>query len=178
MAVSTRTIHATKLGQVLTFLETAEDTGGERLVLGIELAPGRGVVEHIHAHQDERFTVLHGTLGVKVDGRTTHCAQGETAEAPMGSAHRFFNPTTRPVRLTAELQPALELEQLLDKLYTLAAQGKTTRSGLPNPLQLGVLVDTYQREFLYLPRIPVAVQRAMWKPWAIVGRRLGFRAVV
>ena len=43
-----------------TFLETSEETGGERTLAELEAAPGGKVTPHYHLTYSERFKVLEG----------------------------------------------------------------------------------------------------------------------
>src|SRR4051812_39028882 len=50
-------------GERLTFVETAASTGGERVVVDLELEAGGKVPGvHIHPKQEEKFEVLQGTM--------------------------------------------------------------------------------------------------------------------
>ena len=53
-----------------TFLETSEETGGERTLIEIEAAPGGGTAPHYHKTYAEHFEVLRGVLEVRVGERT------------------------------------------------------------------------------------------------------------
>src|SRR4051794_32349821 len=66
------------------FLETAEESGGERTHLETDLAPGGGNTPHRHLTYAEHFEVLEGTLTVTVDGSISYLSQGDTAVAPIG----------------------------------------------------------------------------------------------
>ncbi len=50
-----------------------------------------------------------------------------------------------------------------------------TRQGLPNPLQLAVLMRAYHDE-VRLARPSPAIQSLLFNPLAIVGRLLGYRS--
>jgi len=61
-----------------------------------------------------------------------------------------------------------------ETFFGLAKDGKTNRKGLPNPLQLAVLMREYEDE-LRLARPSHMVQRALFRPLAGLGRVLGYR---
>ncbi len=53
-----------------TFLETSQETGGERTLIEIEVAPGGGTTPHYHLTYAEHFEVLEGSLEVTVGEET------------------------------------------------------------------------------------------------------------
>ncbi len=56
-----RTIHDPITGEEMTFLETAAESDGDRVVLRLTLAPGGFVPPHAHAPRED-FECLEGTL--------------------------------------------------------------------------------------------------------------------
>jgi hypothetical protein len=60
-------------------------------------------------------------------------------------------------------------------LFGLARDGKVNKAGLPNPLQLAVLVHSMM-PYSYLDGMPVPVQTALFSSLAALGRALGYRA--
>jgi hypothetical protein len=71
--------------------------------------------------------------------------------------------------------PALETDALLETFVALARDGKVNADGNPNFLQLAVIAREFER-LGYPTRPPLAVQRALLAPLAVLGRRLGYRA--
>jgi hypothetical protein len=71
------------------------------------------------------------------------------------------------------VRPALQFEQLLETMFALAADGKTNRKGMPNPLRLAVIANAHFDD-VRLPFPPVWMQRAGLAAGAPVGRLLGF----
>jgi hypothetical protein len=59
-------------------------------------------------------------------------------------------------------------------MFTLAAEGRTNRRGLPNPLRLAVIARAHF-DTVRLPFPPAAVQRAALAIGAPLGRALGYR---
>ena len=96
---------------------------------------------------------------------------------PPGTPHRFWNAGDEDARFQCEVRPALQFESLIETMFTLAAQGKTNRKGLPNPLQLAVIARAHF-DTVRLPFPPVALQRAGLALGAPVGRLLGYRSEV
>ena len=71
-------------GERMTFLETAAETGGDRVVIELHADPGGSVAAaHVHPSQWETFAVVSGTLGAKVAGRTTEAGRGTCSSISM-----------------------------------------------------------------------------------------------
>ena len=73
-----------------------------------------------------------------------------------------------------KLEPALRTEMFFETFFGLAMDGKTNSKGLPNLLSMAVIMQEYAEE-MRLARPPARVQRALFAPLAILGRRLGYR---
>ena len=165
-------------GEVLIFQETSAETGGELVRVETIVQPdGFVAAAHVHPAQTERFTILAGELEFRVDGETVHAATGDELVVPPGTAHRFRNTGSEEARFLCEIRPALKFESLIETMFTLAAEGKTGRHGLPGPLRLAVIAREHF-DTVRLPFPPVALQRAGLAVAAPLGRALGYRATV
>jgi quercetin dioxygenase-like cupin family protein len=60
-----------------TFLQTSEETGGERTLIEIELSPGGGNQPHYHLTYDEHFEVPEGALEVQLGKASRTLRPGE-----------------------------------------------------------------------------------------------------
>ena len=74
------------------------------------------------------------------------------------------------------MRPALQFEQLIETMFALAADGKTNRTGLPNPLRLAVIADA-SFDTVRLPFPPAWVQRLGLATLAPLGWLLGYEPV-
>jgi quercetin dioxygenase-like cupin family protein len=139
--VATRSFYHPIQRDRATFLETSEESGGERTLLELEVAPGGGNVLHRHDSFCERFEAIDGELTVQVDGRDVRLAPGDAATAPIGSLHRFRNETDAPVTAHIELRPGhLGFERAIQIAYGLAGDGLAAKNGGPrNLVQLAIL---------------------------------------
>jgi quercetin dioxygenase-like cupin family protein len=118
-----------------TFLETSEETGGERTLIEIEVAPGGGTTPHYHLTYDEHFEVLEGALEVMVGDETRTLTEGENATAPANTLHNFHNATDEPTTFLVEFRPGHGgFEKALQVAYGLAADGLANSGGLPKNL--------------------------------------------
>ena len=125
-------------GEVLIFHRTSRDTGGESVLIETIVRPGGFVAEaHVHPHQTERFEVLEGTLGLRVGRDELTAKPGDVATVEPGTRHRFWNAGDDDARFMCEVSPALEFESLIETMFTLAAEGKTNRKGLPESAAAG-----------------------------------------
>jgi quercetin dioxygenase-like cupin family protein len=158
------------------------DTEGRRLVADLYALPGAAVVgEHVHDQMDETFTVLAGTLDVRLDGAESRAVAGETVEIPAGTAHDWWNSgdTTSKVRVEVAATPgsgpmADRFLAMIEALFSLAQLGHTDDDGKPGLLWLAPFATEY-RDVLYLSSPPLGVQRALFGPLAALGRALGRR---
>jgi quercetin dioxygenase-like cupin family protein len=144
MAIATaREIYNPVQRDRVTFLKTADETGGELTLLEMEVAPGGGNSLHIHTTYSERFTVIEGQLGVQI-GKERHALRsGKTAIAPAGAIPRWYNASAQPARIYVELRPGhAGFERALRIAYGLASDEQTNAAGIPkNLLHLAVLTQ-------------------------------------
>ena len=70
---------------------------------------------------------------------------GDVIVVEPGTSHKFWNAGYEEARFRCEVRPALQFEQLLETMYSLAADGKTNKKGMPNPLQLAVIAKARAR---------------------------------
>jgi hypothetical protein len=77
------------------------------------------------------------------------------------------------VRFVCEVRPALEFESLLETMFALAADGKTNRKGMPNPLRLAVIAKAHFNT-VRLPFPPAWMQKTGLALGAPLGRLLGY----
>ena len=118
-----------------TFLETSEETGGERTLIEIEVAPGGGTTPHYHLTYAEHFGVISGALEVMVGGETRTLTAGENAVAARNTLHNFHNATYEPATFLVELRPGSSgFEKALRVAYGLASDGLSNSKGLPKNL--------------------------------------------
>jgi mannose-6-phosphate isomerase-like protein (cupin superfamily) len=176
-AVETRSFYHPIQRDRVTFLETSEESGGERTLVEVEVAPGGGNVLHRHHAFSERFEVVEGELTMHVDGQDLRLTVGEEATAPIGSLHHFANRTDAPVTALVELRPgSLGFERAIQIAYGLAQDGLAAKNGGPkNLMQLGLLAEMADTQMTGALRILEPALRAL----ARRGRRKGVdRALV
>lgn len=174
MAKKGETIEHPVTKERIIFRQTAQDTQGALLQFDdILQAGGIGPPEHIHPHQEERFEVIAGTMGVRVDGREQILHEGENIIVPPGSAHTWWNAGDDELHQITEFRPALKLETFFETFFGLARDGKCDKVGQPNFLQIAVMVPEYD---IYLSKPPIPMQKALFAVLGPIARLLGYRA--
>lgn len=128
---------------------------------------------HLHPRQEERFTVLWGTLRVRMGGETRDFGPGQRFCIPAGMPHAMWNAGDTEARALWRVAPALRTERMLRTLFALAAAGKTDGRGVPRPLQAAVTLARYREEMRL--HAPGPVQLALYGILAPLGRLLGYR---
>ena len=170
-------IHNPVTGERIVFRQTSADTGGEAVVIETYVEPhGFVAAAHVHPSQEERFQVLRGTVGFKIGGKEQIAGPGTRVTVPAGTPHKFWNAGEETAQFVCEIRPALKFESLLETMFALAADGKTNRKGMPNPLRLAVIAN-HHFDTVQLPFPPAALQKLGLVLGAPLGRLLGYGAV-
>jgi mannose-6-phosphate isomerase-like protein (cupin superfamily) len=176
MARSGEEIQNPVAGLTLHFVRTAAETDGELLEVEAIYEPSSiEPVEHFHPRQDEHFEVLEGTLRAKIDGELRELRAGDVLDVPAGTPHAMWNASDRRARTKWQTRPALRTEEFFETVFRLAREGKTNDKGMPNPLQLGVVAQTYRDEFR-TTKPPQGLQALLLPVVSAIGRLFGYRA--
>jgi quercetin dioxygenase-like cupin family protein len=134
-------------GEEIEFTEAAEVRGEDVVRFKWRSRPGGAITEHVHPHQEERFTILAGEAHFTVNGEKRVVRAGETIVVPVGVRHAERNPGYVEIEGVVELRPALRSRQMHEAFGGLATEGKTTPRGAPkNPLQLGATLWHFRQE--------------------------------
>lgn len=169
------TIENPVTGERIVFHQTSRETNGEAVVFETIVGlNGFVAAAHLHPMQEERFEIFAGTLGLKVGGEEIVASPGETLTIPAGTPHRFWNSGDEEVRFRCEVRPALQFEQLLETMFALAADGRTNKKGMPNPLHLAVIARAHF-DVVRLPFPPAFLQRIGLALGAPLGQLFGYR---
>ncbi len=172
------TIENPVTGERLVFRKTSAETNGEAVVLERFVRPtGFVAAAHVHPSQEERFEVPKGQVGFKLDGEEIVACAGDRISVPAGTSHRFWNAGAEDAHFVCEVRPALQFEQLVETTYALAADGKTNRKGMPNPLRLAVIARHHFHDVrlpfppAWMQRVGLALARRSDGSWA-TGQRM------
>ena len=161
-------------GEKAAIVESAEETGGARIVADFIVEAGGFVPggEHIHDHCAEHLEVRSGRIAFVLDGEERTIGAGEQVSVAPGTWHRWWNPGDEEVRIRARIEPAIRFEDALLVFWGLCADGHTDEDGRPSPL-FGALVATRYRHEIRYRRPPDAVQRIAFPLLAALARRRG-----
>jgi mannose-6-phosphate isomerase-like protein (cupin superfamily) len=171
------TLYNPVTGERMTFIETSADTNGEYVKIELLAEPGAVVAAaHVHPQQEERFEILAGVMGLKVDGEKLEARPGDVLVVDAGLAHKWWNAGDTDLVFRCTVRPAGKFESLIETMFSLAADGKTNRKGMPNPLRLAVVAQ-HHFDDVVLPVAPVWLQRLALATAAPVGRLLGYEPI-
>ncbi|XBH20251.1 cupin domain-containing protein [Jonesiaceae bacterium BS-20] len=130
-----RTVTHRFTGEQVTFLETAEDTGGQYLLIEVSLPPhSDGPPLHSHLSFTEQFTVISGMLTVRVEKSRKQLSAGQQALLVPGIKHTFTNDHDEPVTFQVQLTPPSQFEQSMRIHYGLMDDDRTNAKGVPKNL--------------------------------------------
>jgi quercetin dioxygenase-like cupin family protein len=164
-------------GERLVFRQTSRETNGAAVVIETYVQPnGFVAAAHVHPSQEERFEVLRGTVGFRVGREKLVGGPGKRLTVPAGTPHKFWNAGDDVAHFVCEIRPALQFESLIETMFSLAADGKTNRKGMPNPLHLAVIAQAHF-DTVQLPFPPAIVQRLGLALGSPLGRVLGYKPV-
>ena len=113
-------------------------------------------------------------FGLRAGAEERVAGPGDVVTVAAGTPHRFWNAGETEARFLCEIRPALEFESLIETMFRLAADGKTNRKGMPNPLRLAVIAKAHF-DTVRLPTPPAFLQQAGLLVGAALGRLLGYR---
>ena len=174
MISSGQTIENPVTGERITFHKTSRDTGGEYVLVEAAVAAGGSVAAHVHPYQTEEFEILSGSVEFRKDGDKVVATEGDSVTVEPGTVHRFKNVGGDEARFVAKVSPALEFESFLETMFALAADGKTNKKGMPNPVRMTVIANAYFDD-VRAPHVPGAIQKAVLSAGAAVGRLVGYQ---
>jgi mannose-6-phosphate isomerase-like protein (cupin superfamily) len=159
-------------GERITIMERPRHTG-DPLVWDLILAPGGRVPNsHSHPEQEERFTVIDGTIKIRVGRRRRFARPGDIVTIPPGKVHHFANPGPVPVHVRVVSTPALLTEAMLETAAALARDQHAAGRTLPRPLDLALFMEDFDRE-VRAPYLPAPLVRAVLRPLRTLARSLG-----
>jgi quercetin dioxygenase-like cupin family protein len=162
-------------GEVIRFVKAAADTGGEYVLIEVVVEPdGAVAAAHVHPYQTEVFEILEGELTFRAGSETIVAKAGDTVRVEPGTKHKFWNAGETDARFRTEVRPALQFESLIETMFSLAADGKTNRKGMPNPLRLAVIAN-HHFDDVRLPFPPAWIQKLGLALGAPLGRLLGYQ---
>jgi quercetin dioxygenase-like cupin family protein len=168
------TLYNPVTGESMTFVTTSRQTGGEYVQIELSADPDAFVAAaHVHPAQTETFEVLEGTLAAKVDGTMHTAGPGDVLVVEAGQSHKWWNAGDSRLVFRCEIRPALQFESLIETMFSLAADGKTNKKGMPNPFRLAVVARAHL-DTVVLPFPPLWMQKLGLAAGAPLGKLLGY----
>ena len=123
MSERTREIHNAATGETVRFVRTAEETGGELLVMEARWTdPGHSTPAHVHPTMEERWRVLEGEVGFRIGEHEMSAGPDDTVIARPGVLHTNWNQGGGPAVMRIEMRPALRWEEFVRQLFALASE--------------------------------------------------------
>jgi hypothetical protein len=144
-------------------------------VLSVDLAMRAGapvIPMHVHPRQEERITVLSGTVRSRSGGRERLLDVGDSVVTPAGDAHTIEPARGSDAEVHAELRPALQYAEFIERSFALDGAGHVNARGRVNPLRMAA-TGPAEAEF-YIAAVPVGLQRPLLRLLARIGRALGY----
>ncbi len=160
-------------GEWIEYTALAEDSNGALVRFNWRSVAGGVITEHIHPHQEERFTIKEGEAHFTLNGRELVARAGETIIVPAGAPHSEGNSGSLDTEGMVELRPALRTKEFHEALAGLVNDGSTTPRGAPkNPLQLGATFWHFRRESRATSP-PIWAQNLFLPPLAVLAKVFG-----
>ena len=119
--------------------------------------------------------MLRGTFRAKVGEEEHTYREGDKFTVPANAPHWMHNISDEEGRLNWQVRPAMKTQFLFETMWGLAADGKTGPNGIPNLLQLAVILREYRNEFR-ASNPPYSVQRVLFGILAPIGLLKGYQA--
>ncbi len=147
----------------------------------LTVAPHGAVAgEHLHPRISERFLVISGTLGTRLDGVERTLGAGEEATAQPGVPHDWWNAGEDFASVLVEVEGPDEQRRRFDAMFAtifgLANAGRTRANGMPSPLQLALLAREFH-DVIVFTRPPRTIQAPLFAALGALGRLRGLRGV-
>jgi mannose-6-phosphate isomerase-like protein (cupin superfamily) len=156
-------------------LRRAPDSPTAPLVADLYARPGAAVVgEHLHPASTETFTVVRGTLGIRVNGVEGRAEAGSRIVIPPETPHDWWNVGDDTAWVIVEVDPGHRFEAMIRNLFGLASDGRTDATGRPGLLQAALLAREFD-DTIRFTSPPRAIQRPLFAALAPLARLRGLR---
>lgn len=169
-------------GQSILFLQTAAETAGALLEMETIYTPhSKEPVAHFHPSQEELFTVISGSLTVKLGDDTITLTPGQQLHVPKNTVHAMWNNSPKTTIVNWKTMPALQTEYFLENAMGLASDGKINSNGMPSLLQVALMANRYSAEFRLSKPSPLLQQLifGLLRPFALMaGYKASYREYI
>lgn len=155
----------------------APHAGNARLVADLYAHPGAAVAgEHVHPASTEVFTVVRGSLGLRLDGAESIATPGTRVVVPPNTPHVWWNAGDDTAWVVVEVDPGHRFESMIRNLFGLATDGRTDDAGRPGLLQAALLAREFD-DTIRFTSPPRAIQRTLYAALAPIARMRGLRGI-
>jgi quercetin dioxygenase-like cupin family protein len=174
MATKGKSIANGKTGEKITWIETAKDSNGKRLVFDFSVSPkGKLPVVHFHPSQTETFEIKSGEFCILIGKETKQLKAGDKLTIEKGVPHQWWNPSDRETsEMKVTFEPALNTETFLEQFFGLGNENKTRTDGTPAFLQIMAMANEYE---IYVSGPPLPIQKLMGFVLGGIARLMGYR---
>ncbi len=164
-------------GDHIEFLETDEETNGQRSKFIMTLAPKSSWARsprHFHPYQTETFKVLAGELNLRVGNQHLILKPNqEKVVVEKFVLHSFWNEQEEEVKFIAEIYPPKNIEKGIRMTYKLAQEGKINKNNIPyNPFYTLLLMHYFDA---YFDIIPWRIQQFLFRQGAHLAAFFGYK---
>jgi quercetin dioxygenase-like cupin family protein len=158
-------------GERIVIRTHGEETNGELLIFDLYLPPSKQVPSrHTHPIQEERFTILAGTMRFRLGWRTILANLGDIVVVPPGVAHWFGNAGPGEAHARVEVRPALRMEALFATTAAVeVGESHSVRTWLRQLPTLARLLIEFQHE-VAAPDLPAWLVQPILSLIARLGR--------
>jgi mannose-6-phosphate isomerase-like protein (cupin superfamily) len=165
-------------GERAVIVRGDEDADGQPGLVALSVRPGGAVArEHVHPAVQERFRVISGRLGTRLDGVEGTLTAGEEATVPVGMPHDWWNAGDTTAEVLVELTPVdPRFVAMIATMFGLANAGRSDAKGVPKPLQLALTAPEFS-DVIQFTKPPAFVQKALFGALGPIARRRGYRAI-
>lgn len=169
-------LHNPRRRERVLLLNTAAETGGERLEMLVTQEPTSARMPvHFHPRQRETFTIRSGALTYVLGSAQPRIAHtGETVAVEPGVRHTWWNDGPENVEMLGVIEPAGRWLEFMETIYGLTNEGKVSARGIPNPLQMAVVAWEFRQEWVPTA-VPAPVRLLVLPILAALGRLFGYR---
>src|SRR3954454_18127052 len=162
------TIDAPNMGMRVTCRESAASSAGALLSFDLWMSGSATPPPmHVHPRQEERITVISGSVRSRSGRADRVLSAGDTVVSPAGEPHTVGPAGNEDVEMVAELRPALTYEQFMERSFALDRAGYVNAKGRGNRLRMAT-AKPHEAEF-FLPHIPLGLQRALIRALDLLG---------
>ncbi len=177
MAYKNKIIVNPKTKNEIKFLQTNKDTGGKLLEMeSTYYSHSKEPPAHYHPYQQEDFTVISGTLSIRINGEIKTLNQGNKLNIPPNVVHSMWNNSDSKTIVNWRVQPAMNTENMLETLLGLATEGRTNEDGVPGLLQAALTANNFADVFR-LAKPPFLVQKIIFTILSPVSTVSGYKPV-